>query len=37
MKNNTVMGELDIDSHYINAFTPADERFLENIIELLIK
>jgi GAF domain-containing protein len=37
MKNSIVIGELDIDSHFINAFTSADERFLENIIELLIE
>jgi GAF domain-containing protein len=37
MKNSKVMGELDIDSHYIDAFTLADERFLKNISELLFK
>lgn len=37
MKDSKVLGELDIDSHYIDAFTPADERFLENICELLLK
>ncbi|MGC9383648.1 MAG: GAF domain-containing protein [Kosmotogaceae bacterium] len=37
MKNSKVLGELDIDSHYIDAFTPADERFLESICGLLLK
>ncbi|MFO7881393.1 MAG: GAF domain-containing protein [Kosmotogaceae bacterium] len=37
MRKKEVIGELDIDSHFIDAFTPADERFLENICELLLK
>lgn len=37
MKKGKVMGELDIDSHYINAFTTADEKFLENICKLLVE
>lgn len=34
-KNSTVIGELDIDSHEIAAFTDEDRIFLEQICELL--
>jgi GAF domain-containing protein len=30
-----VVGEIDIDSHILNAFTPADRKFLEQCAEIL--
>lgn len=35
--NGNVFGELDIDSHKLNAFTIEDTQFLEEIINLFIK
>lgn len=34
IKKGKVLGELDIDSHYISPFDKADEEFLEWIVEL---
>lgn len=36
LKGNKVIGELDIDSHSIGAFTDADSEFLEKICQLLV-
>lgn len=35
LKNGKVIGELDIDSHQLSPFTPADQTLIENICELL--
>lgn len=34
-RNGAVIGEIDIDSSDLNAFGPADQRFLERVAELL--
>lgn len=36
-KNNSIVGELDIDSHRINAFDETDRKYLEKICEYLEK
>ncbi|BBE31849.1 GAF domain containing protein [Tepiditoga spiralis] len=36
-KNNSIVGEIDIDSHKVNAFDDGDKEFLENIAILLKK
>jgi len=37
VRNGKVIGELDLDSHTADAFTPADRLFLEKIAELVSK
>jgi GAF domain-containing protein len=35
MKQDTIMGELDIDSHQINPFTEDDKLFLESVCNII--
>ncbi|OAA31215.1 histidine kinase [Kosmotoga arenicorallina S304] len=35
--DDRILGEIDIDSHHLNAFSAADEKFLEKISELVVK
>jgi L-methionine (R)-S-oxide reductase len=34
-KNNKVIGEIDIDSHKINPFTDDDQKFLQDLAEMI--
>jgi L-methionine (R)-S-oxide reductase len=37
LKNGEIVGELDIDSHTLSAFTEEDGKFLENVCEIVYK